>query len=138
MWGGFALFWEVGVIASGGPPFFVLWGIPFVIMGMYFIFGRFWFKRRQKLRTAYGITNERAIVAVGSSQLMETPIKNHPLSLTRSSDGRHGSVQFGSGGPRWGGVLYANTSMDFFVRQSAGSVDTLDDVEEFDRLQQRH
>ena len=99
MWGGFALFWEASVIASGGAPFFVLWGIPFVIMGLYFIFGRFWFKRRQKLRTAYGITNERAIVAVGNSQVMETPIKNQPLSLTRSSDGRHGSVECGGEGP---------------------------------------
>ena len=34
MWCGFALFWEFGVVSSGAPLFFRLWGIPFVVMEM--------------------------------------------------------------------------------------------------------
>jgi hypothetical protein len=118
MWGGFALFWEGSVLASGGPPFFVLWGIPFVAVGLYFIFGRFIYKRRTKLRTAYGLTPDRAMVAVGSSSFYDSPIKQVPTSVRRGRDGRHVSIAFGNQ-PSWpGSSYYGNTGMDFFQRGS--------------------
>jgi hypothetical protein len=42
MWGGFAFFWEYEVLtAARAPFFFMLWGLPFVAMGLQVIFGRF-------------------------------------------------------------------------------------------------
>ena len=71
LWGGFAIFWEASVLgyvdfnskpARHGPLLFGLWGIPFVLLGQYIIWGRFvcdaWLKRR----TYYAVTNRRVIL----------------------------------------------------------------------------
>ena len=67
MWGGFALFWELQAVVSGGPFFFTLWGIPFVLMGLYFIFGRFIYKKRRKLMTVNRPGNHAACLLAASS-----------------------------------------------------------------------
>ncbi|HEY6263813.1 MAG TPA: hypothetical protein VIW93_03335 [Candidatus Acidoferrum sp.] len=70
LWGGFAIFWEAGALGywgngsrGGGPSLFmVIWGVPFVLIGQYMIWGRFlndaWLKRR----TYYAITNKRLLI----------------------------------------------------------------------------
>jgi hypothetical protein len=70
-WGGFAIVWEGLVTGSllhpvhrnGGPlGFMMLWGVPFVLLGQYFIWGRFLVAAWKKRRTFYAVTNRRAIV----------------------------------------------------------------------------
>jgi hypothetical protein len=118
MWGGFAVFWEVAVLASGFNLFFALWGIPFVAMGLYLLFGRFIYKRRTKLRTAYGVTSDRALVAIGNMTLYDSPLKQIPTAIRRSRDGSHASITFGNqSGWSYAG-RYANTGLDFFMRGS--------------------
>jgi hypothetical protein len=70
LWGGFAIFWEAGVLGywgngprSGSPSLFmVIWGIPFVVMGQYMIWGRFLHDAWLKTRTYYAVTNRRVLV----------------------------------------------------------------------------
>ena len=62
LWGGFALFWEASVIRQGAGGFFILWGIPFVLAGLFLIFGRFAADAWVRSGTIYGLTPDRALV----------------------------------------------------------------------------
>src|SRR6476659_2074117 len=59
LWCGFALFWEFTAVTKGAPFFFMLWGIPFVLAGLYFVFGRFFIDAGTRERTYYGVTSDR-------------------------------------------------------------------------------
>ncbi|MGA8005696.1 MAG: hypothetical protein WCA17_06325 [Burkholderiales bacterium] len=101
LWGGFAFFWEWQVIHSDAPAFFVLWGIPFVLIGLYLIFGRFFVETKQRERTIYGVTNERILIISG---LIGRKVKSlslrtlSDLSLTERRNGE-GLISFGGGAP---------------------------------------
>ena len=63
MWGGFALFWESSVINDGAPLFFRLWGIPFVVIGVYLVLGRFLVDAYLRGQTRYAITDRAVYIA---------------------------------------------------------------------------
>lgn len=97
MWCGFAIFWEVSVVRSGAPFFFMIWGIPFVCVGLFFVFGRFIFDARGRANTYYGVTNERILIVSGlfSQQTKSLQLRTlADLSLTQRKDGS-GTIAFG-------------------------------------------
>jgi len=103
MWGGFAVFWEWSVLttAKGNGPdsFFILWGIPFVLIGLYFIFGRFFVDAWARARTAYGVTNQRILIfrAGPFGKFTSLAIDRLPeLSLDERADGG-GTIRFAAG-----------------------------------------
>jgi len=98
MWGGFAITWEFTVISSGAPFFFMLWGIPFVLIGVHMIAGRFFADAWQRSKTHYGVTNERIIIASGifNKQVKSLNLKTlSDITLNEKSDGS-GTIIFGS------------------------------------------
>lgn len=101
MWGGFAMFWEAMVFRTGAPFFFTLWGIPFVLVGLYMIVGRFFTEAQQRARTIYAVTNERVIIISG---LLKETVRSHSLtslsdiSLSEKSDGS-GTISLGPNSP---------------------------------------
>ncbi len=114
MWGGFAIFWEYSVIEQGAPFFFTLFGVPFVLIGIYLIFGRFYVDSKQRHKTFYGISNERVIIVSGLFRKNVKSLNIRTLtdvSLSESSNGR-GSITFGHsmpfasffGGTGWPGM----------------------------------
>ena len=106
MWGGFAFFWEMSVFSKSAPIFFRLWGVPFVLMGVYMIIGRFFADRVQRARTFYGVTDQRVLIVGG---LFERSVKSltltglGELSLDERGD-RSGTIRFGASAypQRWG------------------------------------
>jgi hypothetical protein len=128
LWGGFALFWTYSAAAGGAPLPFVLFGVPFVALGLYMLVGRFVYKAQRKRATAYGVTTERVLVAVGDRSLSDTPVRHQPLTVRSTRSGRHVSAVIGRSG-RWPGPTYANTGMEFldpFAGDGIGLYDVAD------------
>ena len=125
MWGGFAIFWESSVLGivklgnravHGAPGFFVLWGIPFVLMGLYMIFGRFFYKVWKKKRTYYAVTDKRILLVVqtASRQVQAQFLNQIPVINKSVGSNGVGNLVFGNTGY---GMNYGNSGMDFMGRR---------------------
>lgn len=122
LWAGFAFFWEGSVLSifltggrESGSWFAVLWGIPFVLIGLYLVFGRFVAKRYAKRHTYYAVTDSRVIsisTAFGR-RVQSASIKRLPgLELSSRRDGS-GTVTFGQSSAFAG--MYGNTGMEWLA-----------------------
>jgi hypothetical protein len=101
LWAGFACFWEWSVISHGAPLLFVLWGIPFVLVGTYIVAGRFVADAALRARTFYGLTERRAIIITG---LLNRTTKSVPLATLSDFSfverrGGSGSIVLGTAAP---------------------------------------
>jgi hypothetical protein len=133
LWCGFAIFWEVMALtatAKGGGPValvFPLFGVPFVLMGLYLVFGRFIVDARMRECTFYGITSERIIIVSGLFSRRTKSLNLRTLSdisLTERPDGS-GTITFGpthpfgqwlQAGPWPGAGQYSLPSFDMVDR----------------------
>jgi hypothetical protein len=106
MWGGFAIFWESLAVAGRAPLFFALWGIPFVLVGLYLIAGRFAWDAYVRSRTWYAVTSDSALICRqmpggGLQHIYLQSVNN--LRLQVGQDGT-GTISFGNEVPwGWGG-----------------------------------
>ena len=101
LWGGFAIFWESLIVTNSGPFFFMLWGIPFILIGLYMIFGRFLVDMAQRGRTYYALTNQRVLIISGlfsqNTKSLELA-KLNEININTSSNGK-GTITFGPSSP---------------------------------------
>ena len=110
MWGGFAIFWNAGVwgitgTGSAAPLFFKLWGLPFLVIGVYFVVGRFIHDAAVRRDIAYAVTDKRVLVRRGanSGRIRSLDIAHLPrLELEEHRDGT-GTIEFENESPAFGG-----------------------------------
>ena len=136
LWGGFAIFWEAGVSGywgsgqhSGGPWLFgMLWGVPFVLVGQYLIWGRFIYAAWKKKRAHYAVTNRRVIVVQNGWRRQMTSAYIDTLPTLTVEGGSHGfgTLRFAQAEPIWSG----RQGWGAWDGMSIGSVPTFVDVED--------
>lgn len=99
MWGGFAFFWEYSALTSPASLFFRLWGIPFVLMGVYMIIGRFFWDSWLRAHTSYGVTDRRILIVTASlrRQVKSLTLRTLP-DISLSVRGESGTITFGPTG----------------------------------------
>ena len=113
-WGGFAVYWEYTAYKSGAPAFFLLFGVPFVLVGLYIVVGRFFVDALVRNRTYYGITDDRAIIITEFPSQITKSLSLATLSditFSTKSD-NSGSISLGAqhpmaamfGGMNWPGM----------------------------------
>lgn len=120
LWSGFAVFWVV--MAAKTSIAFAMFGIPFVVVGLILVIGRFFLDSKQRDGTYYGLTEERIIIKTG---LFKKTIKSlniralSDIEYTEKSDGS-GTINIGPKNPFtmpgngmdwWPGVKF-NPSLD--------------------------
>lgn len=102
LWCGFAIFWESLAVGKHAPVFFDLWGIPFVAIGLYMVFGRFLVDARVRRNTVYALTNERVLIIGGlfRRQVKSISLRTlNDISLNERADGS-GTITLGPDGGR--------------------------------------
>jgi hypothetical protein len=97
VWCGFAIFWEVGVNQAGAPLLFRLWGVPFVLIGLYIVFGRFFTDAMLRARTHYAVTDRRILIVSGFFSRNFRSIYLRGLAEMEINEGRRGrgTITFG-------------------------------------------
>lgn len=93
-WCSFAFFWTFAALQSGAPFPFALFGLPFIAVGLYLVFGRFIHTSWLRKRTYYVITNLKIIRLRGQKVDMLDLATLPPLQINAFRDGS-GTISFG-------------------------------------------
>lgn len=95
---GFAVFWMYSAhYMMEAPPYFTLFGIPFVLVGAYILIGRYFWDAYKRSRTEYTLTDKRAIIRVGAFSQTQRTVTLDDLAeveLEECADGS-GTIVFG-------------------------------------------
>lgn len=127
LWAGFALSWESGVLISGAPFFFKLWGIPFVFVGLYMVIGRFFIDAKKRANTVYGLTKERILIKSGvfNKEIKSINLRTiSDITFSQKAD-NSGTINLGPTDPRYSMMQ----GMDWPGIKPANCLDMIEDVQ---------
>ncbi len=128
IWLSFSVIWEIAAFQSGAPLFSLLFGLPFVAIGLYLLFGGIIQKIRLKGRTFYAITNQKIIIKRGNKIEMYDGWDLPPMSIQIHKNG-NGTILFQetlySGGRRSRSRYFMLENLSDFV-QAQNAVNRMD------------
>ena len=86
------------------PPWAVVWGVPFVLVGIYLIFGRFLLDAWVRGGTRYAVTNRRVLISRGRpyQTLIAVGLERLPEASISEGSGGRGTIRFGQASPVFG------------------------------------
>jgi Bacterial PH domain len=120
VWAGFACFAAFAAFLSPKANPGALFTVPFALIGLYIVIGRFFVDAKIRQNTEYAVTNRRAIIVSGlfgrktrSINLQSTP----EIALTEKAD-RSGTITFGTPAP-YGWGMQGNLWFPGFSPQAA-------------------
>jgi hypothetical protein len=128
LWGGFAVFWEYTALKEGAPFFFALFGVPFVLIGLHMIIGRFFYDSIRRKNTIYGLTNNRIIILSGilSKTIKSIDIKTITnLTVNEKPDGS-GTINLGPDIPF--SDMYRETGLPGMRSKISPTIEMINDV----------
>ncbi len=134
-WCGFAIFWTV--TATSGAGLFGIFGIPFVLVGLYFTVGRFYAKVKNKKRTVYAVTNKRALLlSLNGEGEKKTCVAGDIAAMQSESvsigDDGCGSLYFGT--ISFYSRMYMNTGLEYLPGYHREDVLAFLDVDDAQRV----
>ena len=110
-WCGGVITWETIAITQGAPFFFWIFGIPFICVGLYIVFGRFIHQKYILKNTRYALTTHRAI-CYKKGKISSCDYINEPaISVDCKKDGS-GIITFGNS------PNYKNGLLDKYDKQT--------------------
>jgi len=98
IWGGFSIFWEVEVLSlKHSPTVMKFFGIPFLLVGVYIVIGRFLVDAYVRKRMYYAVTNHRILILRLSPFPSFTSLSLDRLPELKLTEGRNGrgTISFG-------------------------------------------
>ena len=140
-WVAFTTFWEWGASghwsnsAKNGPSLLMtLWGIPFILLGQYMLWGRFLYDAWLKRRTYYGVTSRRILI-VQDGWTRKTSFNYIDVLPTLQKEGSDtGTLWFGPKYPVIAGRRQATRSMSRFTVGDPPVFADIDDVDSIYKL----
>jgi hypothetical protein len=107
--------------------------LPFVVVGLYLLFGRFFVDAMIRARTEYGLTNRRAIIVSGvfSRSVKSIDLRTAPEILL--SERRNGSGTITFGATPFGGWMQRNP-WGFGTSSATPSFEMIEDVRSVYRI----
>jgi len=95
-WLGFVVFWIFSTYQAGAPIFFVAFGFPFLLVGLYMTVGRLVVDALQRKKMVYAVTNQRVIILHGiwSRSVHSLNLRTLPETQLNTRSNGSGSIFF--------------------------------------------
>ena len=140
LWTGFWVFWEGHALGWTGTGrgesdlFIVLWGIPFLVVGNFIVWGRFFYDAWLKRRTYYAITNRRAFILQEGWERKSVSAFPNEISIIEGEGNQRGTLWLGTKYPILGPRGAKKRSMSRFSMAGVPVFADIDDVDAVHRL----